>query len=154
MHGGEYTPAVESRQHARPPLDPEVCGVAGIERRPDVPSGPRLRGRRSEPVESERRQGVEGMNRTELAEALSRSTGLSRSDATIAVQGLFDPRSGVISRALRRRRTVRITGFGSFVPRRRDARIGRDPRTGDPIRIPAGTAITFRAGKPLRETLG
>ena len=94
------------------------------------------------------------MNRTELTEALARSTGLSRGDAALAVEGLFDPRNGVIARALRRRRTVRITGFGSFVPRRREARVGRDPRTGDPLRIPAGTSISVRPGKPLRETLG
>jgi DNA-binding protein HU-beta len=95
-----------------------------------------------------------GMNRTELTEALARSTGLSRVDAALAVEGLFDPRDGIIARALRRRRTVRITGFGSFVPRRRTARLGRDPRSGDPIRIPAGTTIAFRPGKPLRETMG
>ena len=94
------------------------------------------------------------MNRTELTEALARATGLPKADAAVAVEGLFDPRDGIIARALRRRRTVRITGFGTFVPRRRDARVGRDPRTGDPIRIPAGTSIAFRAGKPLRETLG
>jgi DNA-binding protein HU-beta len=94
------------------------------------------------------------MNRTELTDALARATGLSRGDAALAVEGLFDPRNGVISRALRRRRTVRITGFGSFTPKRREARVGRNPRTGDPIRIPAGTSITFRPGKPLRETLG
>ena len=94
------------------------------------------------------------MNRTELTEALARSAGMSRADAALAVEGLFDPRKGVIARALRRRRTVRITGFGTFVPRRREARIGRDPRTGEPIRIPAGTSIGFRPGKPLRETLG
>jgi len=94
------------------------------------------------------------MNRTELTEALARSTGMSRANATLAVQGLFDPRTGVIVRALRRHRTVRITGFGTFVPRRRAARIGRDPRTGEPIRITAGTSIGFRPGKPLRETLG
>jgi DNA-binding protein HU-beta len=94
------------------------------------------------------------MNRTELTAALARTTGLTWADAALAVEGLFDPRSGVISRALRRRRVVRITGFGSFVPRRREARVGRDPRTGDPIRIPAGTSIAFRPGKPLRETLG
>ena len=94
------------------------------------------------------------MNRTELTEALARATGMSRGDAALAVEGLFDPRNGVIARTLRRRRTVRITGFGSFVPRHRDARVGRDPRTGDPIRIPARTSIAFRPGKPLRETLG
>ena len=94
------------------------------------------------------------MNRTELTEALARSSGLTRADAARAVEGLFDPRKGVIARALRRRRTVRITGFGSFVPRRRAARVGRDPRTGAPIRIPAGTSVGFRPGKPLRETLG
>jgi DNA-binding protein HU-beta len=95
-----------------------------------------------------------GVNRTELTEALARSAGMSRADAALAVEGLFDPRKGVIARALRRRRTVRITGFGTFVPRRREARIGRDPRTGEPIRIPAGTSIRFRPGKPLRDTLG
>lgn len=94
------------------------------------------------------------MNRTELVTALAKSTGLSRADAARAVEGLFDPRSGVIARALRRRRAVRITGFGSFVPRHRDARVGRNPRTGDPLRIPAGTSVAFRPGKPLRETLG
>ena len=94
------------------------------------------------------------MNRTELTETLARSAGMSRADAALAVEGLFDPRNGVIARALRRRRTVRITGFGSCGPRRREARIGRDPRTGEPIRIPAGTSISFRPGKPLRETLG
>ncbi len=94
------------------------------------------------------------MNRTEMTEALARATGLSKVDAALAVEGLFDPRGGVIARALRRRRTVRITGFGTFTPRRREARLGRDPRTGDPIRIPAGTSVGFRAGKPLRETLG
>ena len=94
------------------------------------------------------------MNRTELTRALARSSGLSQADAERAVRALFDPRSGVIARALRRRRTVKITGFGSFEPRRRTARLGRDPRTGEPIRIPAGTPISFRPGKPLRETLG
>jgi DNA-binding protein HU-beta len=94
------------------------------------------------------------MNRTELTEALARKAGLSKGDAARAVEGLFDPRSGIIARALRRHRTVRITGFGTFVPRRREARLGRDPRTGESIRIPAGTKISFRPGKPLRETLG
>lgn len=94
------------------------------------------------------------LNRTELTNALARSTGLSRADAARAVEGLFDPRTGVIAKALRRRRTVRITGFGTFVPRRRAARVGRDPRTGEPLRIPAGTSVGFRPGKPLRETLG
>jgi DNA-binding protein HU-beta len=94
------------------------------------------------------------MNRTELTEALARSTGLPRAEAARAVEGLFDPRTGVIARALRRQRSVRITGFGTFVPRRRAARVGRDPRTGEPLRIPAGTSVGFRPGKPLRETLG
>lgn len=100
--------------------------------------------------------GLEGglMNRTELIDGLARHTGLSRTDAARAVEGLFDPRAGLIARALRRRRTVRITGFGSFVPRRREARLGRNPRTGEPLRIPAGFSVVFRPGKPLRDTLG
>jgi DNA-binding protein HU-beta len=94
------------------------------------------------------------MNRSQLTEALARSTGLSRADSARAVEGLFDPRKGVIAKALRRHQTVRITGFGTFVPRHRAARLGRNPRTGEPLRIPAGTSVAFRPGKPLRETLG
>lgn len=91
------------------------------------------------------------MNRTELVHALARRSGLSREEAHRAVQGLFDPGDGVIVRALRRGRAVRITGFGTFEPRRRPPRVGRNPRTGDPIRIGASASVGFRAGRPLRE---
>lgn len=93
------------------------------------------------------------MNRTELVRALARRTGLTREEAALAVETLFDPAEGLLVRALRRGRAVRITGFGTFEPRRRPARVGRNPRTGDPIRIGASTSVRFRAGRPLREGL-
>lgn len=93
------------------------------------------------------------MNRTELIEALAESTGLSAADARTAVEGLFDPGTGVISRTLCKDRKVKITGFGTFDPRRREARPGRNPRTGERIRIPATRTVSFRTGKNLRDAL-
>lgn len=93
------------------------------------------------------------MNRTELIEALAEQAGLSPADARAAVEGLFDPERGVISRTLARNRKVKITGFGTFEPRRRDARPGRNPRTGERIRIPATRTVSFRMGKNLRDAL-
>jgi DNA-binding protein HU-beta len=93
------------------------------------------------------------MNRTEIVAALALRSGLSNSDARRAVDGLFDPGDGVIVRALRRNRKVRITGFGTFEPRRRPARIGRNPRTGEQIRVASSTSVGFRPGRPLREGL-
>ena len=93
------------------------------------------------------------LNKTSLTEALARRTGLTREQARAAVDGMFDPESGVIATALQRHQSVRIKGFGIFEPRKRAARKGRNPRTGEPIRIAAGTSVGFRAGKVLRNSL-
>lgn len=93
------------------------------------------------------------MNRTELIDALASSAGLSRNDAQRTVEALFDPEQGIIARALRRNQKVMITGFGTFEARHRGARAGRNPRTGERIRIPATWTASFRAGKGLRDSL-
>ena len=93
------------------------------------------------------------MNKTRLTEALARRTGLTREQARAAVDGIFDPANGVISNALQRSQSVRLKGFGTFEPRKRAARKGRNPRTGEPIRIAAATSVGFRAGKILRDSL-
>ena len=93
------------------------------------------------------------MNKTRMTEALARRTGLTPGQARAAIEGLFDPDSGVISTALQRHQVVKIKGFGVFEPRRREARKGRNPRTGEPIRIAASTTVGFRAGKGLRDSL-
>ncbi len=93
------------------------------------------------------------MNKTDLTDLLSHRAGLTRADAHRCVGALFDVPDGIIARALRRNEKVQITGFGTFETRRRQARSGRNPRTGEPIRIPSGTAAVFRPGKGLKDSL-
>ena len=48
---------------------------------------------------------------------------------------------------------MQLVGFGTFETRRREARTGRDPRTGNPIKIPASNSPAFKAGKALKEAV-
>ena len=75
-------------------------------------------------------------------------------DALQNLPGSFDQLGARLDNAAILHTALRKVVAKRFTPKRREARVGRDPRTGDPIRIPAGTSITFRPGKPLRETLG
>ncbi len=92
------------------------------------------------------------MNKTELIEALSSGTGLSKADAGRAVEALFGE-DGLIAKELRSGSKVQITGFGSFVARKRAARAGRDPRTGGTIQIAAATVPAFKAGQGLKDAV-
>ena len=91
------------------------------------------------------------MNKTELVDQLASSTSLSKADAGRAVDALFDVKKGIIAGALKGGSKVQITGFGTFETRQRGARMGRNPRTGDRIQIPASVSPAFRAGKGLKD---
>lgn len=93
------------------------------------------------------------MNKSELAQKLAERTDLSKSEATRAVDALFST-NGIIAEQLRGGGKVQITGFGSFETRSRDARTGRNPRTGKEIQIAASTSAAFRAGKGLKDAIG
>ena len=93
------------------------------------------------------------MNKSELAQKLAERTNLSKSEATKAVDALFAT-NGIISEELRSGGKVQITGFGSFETRSREARTGRNPRTGKEIQIAASTSAAFRAGKGLKDAIG
>ena len=93
------------------------------------------------------------MNKSELAQKLAERTNLSKSEATKAVDALFAT-NGIIAEQLRGGGKVQITGFGSFETRSREARTGRNPRTGKEIQIAASTSAAFRAGKGLKDTIG
>jgi DNA-binding protein HU-beta len=93
------------------------------------------------------------VNKTELTEALANATDFTKADAQRAIDALFDTDSGVISGTLDSGEKVQITGFGTFETRRRKARMGRNPQTGEKIRIPASTAVSFRAGKGLKDAV-
>lgn len=90
------------------------------------------------------------MNKQELIAAVGDRTGLSRSEATGAVEAVFDS----IGAALKRGDEVRIVGFGTFTVSRRKASTGRNPRTGEPMQIPASSSPKFRPGKTLKDSLG
>ena len=90
------------------------------------------------------------MNKTELAGRLAGRTGMSRTAANEAVDGVFD----VIAKALADGEDVRIPGFGTFGTRERPARTARNPRTGEPVPVAAATVPTFKAGKTLKDAVG
>ena len=89
------------------------------------------------------------MNKNELIAAVADKTNLAKSDATAAVEALFD----VVTGALKEGDEVRIVGFGTFVVSERKAGKGRNPQTGEEIDIPASKAPKFRAGKQLKDAV-
>ena len=93
------------------------------------------------------------VNKTELIDKLSETTNLSKADAGRALDALFDASNGIIASTLRSGAKVQITGFGTFETRKRSARMGRNPRTGERIQIPASTSPAFRPGKGLKDGL-
>lgn len=93
------------------------------------------------------------MNKSELVDALANATGMTKSDAGRAIDALFSTDKGVIAKALRKGNRVQITGFGTFETKKRKARTGRNPRTGQTIRIAATTTPGFRAGKGLKDAV-
>jgi len=91
------------------------------------------------------------VNKTDLIDQLAHSTSLSKADAGRAIDALFDVNKGIIAGTLKSGGKVQITGFGTFETRQRGARMGRNPRTGDRIEIPASVSPAFRAGKGLKD---
>lgn len=97
--------------------------------------------------------GRDVIDRDELIDALAEEAGLDRADAERAVDALFGVPSGIIAGALKEGDSVQIAGFGSFETRKRKARRGRNPRTGETIKIPAAITPNFRAAADLKEAV-
>jgi DNA-binding protein HU-beta len=93
------------------------------------------------------------MNKSELVVSLSGRAGMTRSEALRAVNALFDADDGIIAATLRQGDRVQIAGFGTFESRERKARTGRNPRTGQEIKIGATTSPSFRPGKALKDAV-
>ena len=89
------------------------------------------------------------MNRTELVDAVSTDTGLTRQQAEAALAAIvYEVTAGV-----RGGNPVRITGFGTFKLRERKARRGRNPQTGEPVKVKASKGIGFTPGVKLKADL-
>ena len=89
------------------------------------------------------------MTKDDFAAKLAKKNDISKTKAHEVLDAVFstDPRKGIIATELDGGRDFTITGFGTFGTRKRKERMGRNPRTGASIRIPAMTVPTFRAGK-------
>ena len=89
------------------------------------------------------------MNKAELVDAVAAESGLTKSDASGAVESVFN----TIGNQLRQGNSVSIVGFGQFSITDRAARTGRNPRTGEEIAIAASRAPKFKAGKQLKDAV-
>lgn len=89
------------------------------------------------------------MNKNELVDAVAAETDLRKSDATKAVDAVFN----CISQSLKQGDEVRIVGVGTFAVANRAATEGRNPRTGEKIQIAASKTIKFRAGKGWKDSV-
>jgi DNA-binding protein HU-beta len=89
------------------------------------------------------------VNRNELVDAVSGKTDLRKSEASKAVDAVFD----AIAEALKGGDEVRLVGFGTFSVASRAASEGRNPRTGEKIQIAASKQAKFKPGKGLRDSL-
>jgi integration host factor subunit beta len=87
------------------------------------------------------------MTKAELVEEVARAAELNKRDAEVIVETVFD---SIIS-ALHRGEKVELRGFGSFRTRERGPRIGRNPKTGEPVDVPAKRVPYFKPGKELKE---
>jgi DNA-binding protein HU-beta len=89
------------------------------------------------------------MTKADLIESISAKIDLPKGQAERAVQLVFED----IVQALRNGDKVNISGFGTFAVSERKARTGRNPKTGEPIDIPASKSAKFKPGKSLKDEL-
>jgi integration host factor subunit beta len=87
------------------------------------------------------------MTKAELVEEVARAADLNKRDAEVIVETVFD---SIIS-ALHKGEKVELRGFGSFRTRERGPRRGRNPKTGEPVDVPAKRVPYFKPGKELKE---
>ena len=89
------------------------------------------------------------MNKTELVAAIAEKAGLSKKDAEGAVKAFTD----TVAEQLKAGEKIQLVGFGTFEVAERAARTGKNPQTGEAIKIPASKAPKFKAGKTLKDVV-
>jgi len=89
------------------------------------------------------------MNKADLISKIADETGITKAQANAAIDVLTES----ITKALKGGGKVTLVGFGTFSVSKRSARNGRNPKTGDPIRIKAKKVARFKAGKELAERI-
>jgi len=89
------------------------------------------------------------MNKQDLISSVADQSGLTKADASKAVEAVFD----AITDALKEGSEVRLVGFGTFSVSKRKASTGRNPRTGETMAIKASSQPKFKAGKGLKDAV-
>ena len=89
------------------------------------------------------------MNKTELVAAIAEEAGLSKKDAEKALKAFTD----VVAEDLAKGEKIQLVGFGTFEVVERPAREGRNPKTGESMKIAASKAPKFKAGKALKDVV-
>ena len=87
------------------------------------------------------------MTKSELIEAIAAKSGLTKADSSRALEAFM----AAVSETLSKGDKIALTGFGSFQVTKRAAREGRNPRTGEPVKIAASKSVSFKAGSKLKE---
>lgn len=89
------------------------------------------------------------MNKSELIDAIAEEADLSKASAGRALDAMLDS----ITNAMKKDDTVTLVGFGTFTVRNRAARDGRNPQTGEPMKIKAAKVPAFKPGKALKDAI-
>jgi len=89
------------------------------------------------------------MSKTDLVNYIAEETGLTKADATRALDAVI----GGITKGLKEEGKVTLTGFCTFTAKAKEAKVGRNPRTGEAVNIPARTAVVVKAGSKLKDAL-
>ncbi len=92
---------------------------------------------------------MKNINKGELIEKIATQTELRKKEVATVLESLLD----TITEEIRKGHKVTLTGFGTFQTSKRAARQGRNPQTGESIKIPATTLPKFKAGKGLKEAV-
>ena len=87
------------------------------------------------------------MNKKDLVDHIAKKTGLNKGTSEDALNAAFEG----ITESLKKKDDASFVGFGSFCVVNRKARNGRNPRTGEQIKIPASNVVRFKPGKMLKE---
>ncbi|MBO0449311.1 HU family DNA-binding protein [Enterococcus sp. MJM12] len=89
------------------------------------------------------------MNKADLISAVAEKSGVTKKDATAVLAAIID----TVETTLKSEESVQIMGFGTFETRKRAARKGRNPQTGEEIEIPASVTPAFKPGKQLKDAV-
>jgi DNA-binding protein HU-beta len=89
------------------------------------------------------------MNKAELIDAVAKEAKMSKKDATTAVDTVVN----IVTNTLKKGEKVTLVGFGTWEVRKRKARKGVNPRTGESIKIPASKVVSFKPGAAVKEAV-